>query len=200
MGVLGENLLALPPLPETLDSDEKINTDSVDATADVPKALKPHPPPLVLENGLTHSGTSTGTDRDCSGGEEESLMLGISNCDQTPEAKRLCLNNQGAAEEINRFCLIPEHVVEQILLSLDADSLRDCKHVCKTWFHLISDPSFINKHLDLVCNRKNAKMISIIGYNIFSTVTVCEGDDGNTVDNDDYFCCVIEQVKTPLKV
>ncbi|XP_062095040.1 uncharacterized protein LOC133800940 [Humulus lupulus] len=64
---------------------------------------------------------------------------------QTHRAKRLSYEN----EEIksNKFWEVPEEVVEKILLSLDAKSLRSCMEVCRGWFHLINNPSFANKHL-----------------------------------------------------
>ena len=49
----------------------------------------------------SHSGTSTGTYGDCSGGEEDHLMLGTSNCAQASEAKRLCLDNQSMSRSLS---------------------------------------------------------------------------------------------------
>ncbi|XP_062098373.1 uncharacterized protein LOC133804235 [Humulus lupulus] len=189
MGDLAVNLSAPPP--ETLESA------AIAATADVPTAL----------NGLTHSGTGSGNGTDwdysvCGGEEEEEsrIVLGNSNSDQDAEE-----------EEINRFCLISEDVVEQILLRLDAECLRVCKCVCKHWFHLINDPSFVNKHLLRNCNAKGFTYLKWfrpemplpvefyncwrgpVEYNssepILSLVTIYEGNGNN---NNEDFHCVIE--------
>ncbi|PON49636.1 F-box domain containing protein [Trema orientale] len=150
----------------------------------------------------------------------KSLKFAIRNCQQAPKAKRLCPNSKDA--EINRFVPLPEEIEEEILLRLPADSLNKCKRVCKWWFDLINDPSFINKHLlrATIENRKPPSSSSSSSFSFFlkwiipqelsgednynpygndlsklvlSLVTVCEDNDGN----DGYLPCVIEQVNLP---
>ncbi|XP_062099635.1 putative F-box/kelch-repeat protein At3g20710 [Humulus lupulus] len=108
----------------------------------------------------------------------------------SPPRKRHCSSDN----QDNRFGTIPEELVEQILLRLDAESVWVCRRVCKSWFHLIinDDPSFVNKHLELVGNRNCKKtFIQCVFRPILSLVTVCEeGDD----DGDGCLPCVVEQV------
>lgn len=124
-----------------------------------------------------------------------------------------------AAEEINRF--IPEELVENILLRLPADFLRICKRVCKPWFDLINDPSFVNKHMRFTIENSKVSSSRTIFLkwirqelsleDIFnpdfrpewheddpsklelSLVTFCKDDGGN----EDYIPCVIEQINLP---
>ena len=58
--------------------------------------------------------------------------------------------------KISMYSKLPEEIVEEILLRLPADSVKICRLVCKSWFDLIGDPSFINKHLRHV-TTKNSK-------------------------------------------
>ncbi|GJT68045.1 putative F-box domain-containing protein [Tanacetum coccineum] len=44
-------------------------------------------------------------------------------------------------------------VVEDILLRLDTEDLLRCKSVCKSWYSLISSPSFVKAHLKHACNN-----------------------------------------------
>lgn len=58
---------------------------------------------------------------------------------------------------------MPEEVVEEILLRLPADSLVRFKCVCKSWYALINDPSFVHKHLIRlkIENSKSSSSISL---------------------------------------
>ncbi|GKB65287.1 putative F-box domain-containing protein [Tanacetum coccineum] len=52
-------------------------------------------------------------------------------------------------------------VVEEILLRLPVKDLLRCKSVCKSWYSLISSPSFIKIHEKFICNKdhKNNKQL-----------------------------------------
>ncbi|XP_026428684.1 F-box/kelch-repeat protein At3g23880-like [Papaver somniferum] len=47
----------------------------------------------------------------------------------------------------------------EILLKLPVKSTFVCKCVCKAWFSLISDPSFVKSHLNLTIQRKKSNLI-----------------------------------------
>ena len=50
---------------------------------------------------------------------------------------------------------LPQEIVEHILLRLTPESLIRFKCVCKSWYALINDPSFVNKHLHISINNSN---------------------------------------------
>ncbi|XP_026417029.1 F-box protein CPR1-like [Papaver somniferum] len=64
---------------------------------------------------------------------------------------------------------IPEDIFHDILLRLPTKSLLVCKCVCKNWFELISNPSFIHTHLNLVTQRNNFSVtINLYGKTRFT--------------------------------
>ncbi|GJT95691.1 putative F-box domain-containing protein [Tanacetum coccineum] len=52
-------------------------------------------------------------------------------------------------------------VVEEVLLRLTIKDLLQCKSVCKSWYSLISSPSFVKLHLKFICKKedKNNKQL-----------------------------------------
>lgn len=42
---------------------------------------------------------------------------------------------------------LPRDIFVNILLKLSVKCIFSCKFVCKTWYHLISSPEFVNQHL-----------------------------------------------------
>ncbi|GJZ89631.1 putative F-box domain-containing protein [Tanacetum coccineum] len=52
-------------------------------------------------------------------------------------------------------------VVEEVLLRLSVKDLLQCKSVCKSWYSLISSPSFVKLHLKFICKKedKNNKQL-----------------------------------------
>lgn len=168
---------------------------------------------ITLINTSDFHSKSKQTMEGCLRSGAKSLKFSIRNCQQSPKAKRLRPKNK----EINRFRLLPEEVEEEILLRLPADALNKCRRVCKWWFDLINDPSFINKHLRRLTIQNSKPPSSSFflkwipqklsrGHNdnyynndlsrqLFSLVTVSgDDDDGN---DDDHLPCVIEQVNLP---
>ncbi|PON47692.1 hypothetical protein TorRG33x02_322470, partial [Trema orientale] len=162
-------------------------------------------------------------------GCRKTLKFAIRNCHQTSTPKLsdspfpcgASMAKHGAG--INSLiCQLPEEVVEEILLRLPADSLKNCKRVCKWWFGLINDPSFVNRHfLRLTSEGDSAKLSRTIflkwirqelsltdifnpNYNhywhaddpsklVLSLLTISEEDDGKG----DHVPCVVEQINLP---
>ncbi|MFS7916371.1 putative F-box domain-containing protein [Helianthus anomalus] len=54
---------------------------------------------------------------------------------------------------IRIMCQTHSDVVDQILVRLDVKDLIRFKRVCKSWHSLITSPRFINRHLNLSCNK-----------------------------------------------
>ncbi|XP_026429339.1 F-box protein CPR1-like [Papaver somniferum] len=54
---------------------------------------------------------------------------------------------------------LPEEIYRDILLRLPGKSLVSCKYVCKSWYELISDPSFIKSHLNLTNQRNSYRLM-----------------------------------------
>lgn len=61
---------------------------------------------------------------------------------------------------------VPEELLNQILLKLEAKDLLRFKSVCKLWYSLISSPSFITEHME--ANKNNTCLIAMLkdGANI----------------------------------
>ncbi|XP_060668308.1 F-box/kelch-repeat protein At3g23880 [Ziziphus jujuba] len=57
-----------------------------------------------------------------------------------------------------KFMLLAEELVIQILLNLVVKDILRCKCVCKSWYYLITSPSFIDEHLKL-SNRKDPYLL-----------------------------------------
>ncbi|XP_026429335.1 F-box protein CPR1-like [Papaver somniferum] len=53
----------------------------------------------------------------------------------------------------------PEEIYHDILLRLPGKSLVSCKYVCKSWYKLISNPSFIKSHLNLANQRNKYRLM-----------------------------------------
>ncbi|KAM6552438.1 hypothetical protein CsatB_013200 [Cannabis sativa] len=112
------------------------------------------------------------------------------------------LDYHHTGRKMNRFCLIPNEIVENILLRVDdIDSLTDdCRFVCKSWFNLINDPLFSIKHHQYHKNAKKKKMVSFLclhglgdRYNHSETFL-------SLVTVSDDFHCHIEKVNVFLEI
>ncbi|PON54139.1 F-box domain containing protein [Parasponia andersonii] len=116
---------------------------------------------------------------------------------------------------------LPEEVMVEILLRLPLKSLMRFKSVCNSWHDLITDPSFINKHLLLNANNgKTSSSTTLIlrwtlqglslddilkcnfsedhrhDKQVLSLVTIFDRDDDD--DNNDQIPCVLEELNMPL--
>ncbi|GJZ01070.1 putative F-box domain-containing protein, partial [Tanacetum coccineum] len=47
-------------------------------------------------------------------------------------------------------------VVEEILSRLLVKDLLLCKSICKSWYSLISSPSFVETHCKFMCNKESS--------------------------------------------
>ncbi|XP_026397174.1 F-box/kelch-repeat protein At3g06240-like [Papaver somniferum] len=50
---------------------------------------------------------------------------------------------------------VPEDVYLEILLRVPVKSTFTCKCVCKTWLSIISNPNFVNQHVNVTAQRNN---------------------------------------------
>lgn len=102
------------------------------------------------------------------------------------------------------FCHLPKEVLEEILLRVPPKSLKCCKRVCKLWYAMISDQSFINKQLHVGNSNKHSLSItmclnwtrqeaSLEKRRVFSVVTIHDKDEGG----DDQLPCVVEEISLP---
>ncbi|EXC20033.1 F-box/kelch-repeat protein [Morus notabilis] len=116
---------------------------------------------------------------------------------------------------MKRIFYIPEELVEEILVRLPPKSLMRFKCVCKSWYALITDPSFANKHLRFgIDNSKKSSSVSLFLswtrqelsldhiFNhrfygdldkVFSLVSVCDEDDSNN----SHLPCVVQEINLP---
>ena len=111
------------------------------------------------------------------------------------------------------FCHLPKEALEEILLRVPPKSLVSCKRVCKLWYAVINDQSFINRQLQISINDKrsssitlalnwtrhgrplNGKRVSRVdGKRILSVVTVHDKDEGDS----DQLPCAIEEINLPV--
>lgn len=117
---------------------------------------------------------------------------------------------------MNRFCHLPEEVLEDILLRLSPKSISSCKRVCKSWYSLINRKSFVSEHLRRsIDNARHLSSVSLFlkwkrqeltldeiftpFYRegdrklVMSLVTIYSEGDGNG----DRLPCVIEEIELP---
>ncbi|XP_026460064.1 F-box/kelch-repeat protein At3g06240-like [Papaver somniferum] len=101
--------------------------------------------------------------------------------------------------------LLPEDVIQEILLRVPAESILNVKYVCKTLFSLVSNPSFVKHHLDhTIHNRKNRSkfmfmiqdgtkpyypLVSTVSYDdtLFSNSSISPNRDDDCVEIDPPF-------------
>lgn len=88
---------------------------------------------------------------------------------------------------------VPEDIYVEIFLMLPVKSLLTCKCVCKTWFELISTPSFIKLHLNLTAQKKNP----IVMLKMYDRSTDTYGC--NSIICDSVSELVVVQIEQPLK-
>ncbi|PIA63767.1 hypothetical protein AQUCO_00201243v1 [Aquilegia coerulea] len=79
---------------------------------------------------------------------ESSLKSRLSNAD-TEHAVTTNPTTTTSSSIITIDTYIPCDILVEILINLPARSLVRFKYVCKIWFSLIDDPSFVNRHLAL---------------------------------------------------
>ncbi|XP_026409011.1 F-box protein CPR1-like [Papaver somniferum] len=71
---------------------------------------------------------------------------------------------------------LPRELYYDIFLRLPMKSLLACKYVCETWFELISDPSFIESHLNLAAQANNPRLI-FTSYHMKRGHVICSISD-----------------------
>lgn len=118
---------------------------------------------------------------------------------------------------MKRFCNeMPEEIVEDILLRLPPKSLKSCKCVCKSWYDMIDNPSFITKqlHVSIENNRHSSPVTLCFGWT-YQELSVEEVFTGQykylggeyvlslvTIHKDDndggHLPCVIEEINIPF--
>ncbi|KAL5538075.1 hypothetical protein UlMin_043115 [Ulmus minor] len=98
------------------------------------------------------------------------------------------------------FFQMPEQVLEEIFSRLPPKSLFRFKCVCKSWYTVISDPSFVNKHLRINLNSCKSSTSLFLRRNlreskqVLSLVSFCNKED----DNGDSISCVVEDLSLSL--
>ncbi|GKD87695.1 putative F-box domain containing protein, partial [Tanacetum coccineum] len=80
--------------------------------------------------------------------------------------------------------MVMSDVVEAILFRCLVKDLLLCKSVCKSWYSLISSPSFAKTHVKFICNKEedNTRKIDMI-RSLFVTTTEC-GDRLSSAPSD----------------
>jgi hypothetical protein len=60
------------------------------------------------------------------------------------------IQNQATSEDASAAAVVrlPRDVLAGVLLRLPASDLRQFRHVCKEWCEIISDPFFMDEHMD----------------------------------------------------
>ncbi|PON44105.1 F-box domain containing protein [Trema orientale] len=110
---------------------------------------------------------------------------------------------------------LPEEIVMEILLRLPPESLIRFKCVCKSWYTLISDPSFAHKHLHFNENNGVSSSTSLFlrwlhddddedgtqsdpgeTHVVRSLITIF--DDNDNKDNNDHIPCAIEDLNLSI--
>ncbi|PON44108.1 F-box domain containing protein [Trema orientale] len=106
-------------------------------------------------------------------------------------------------EEMRRLCELPAEIMMEILLRLPPESLLRFKCVCKSWYALLTDPSFANKHLHFSKSRVSASTSLFLTWcrqrlgdpdrvHFRSLVTISDSDDPEGIR--DHITTVIEDL------
>ncbi|PON71184.1 hypothetical protein TorRG33x02_254760, partial [Trema orientale] len=158
--------------------------------------------------------------------EVQGFRCGLLSDNPAPAPAPALVQCNNATELKSSFGLyLSEEVVEEILLRLPTESLLICKCVCKLWYNLITEPSFVNKHLRFTVQNRNISSSSVslflkwtrqelsehdifhgdrhdldLSKQVLSLVTITKVQDANFSSNSgsgDNLPCVIEQLSFP---
>ncbi|GMN38697.1 hypothetical protein TIFTF001_007925 [Ficus carica] len=103
------------------------------------------------------------------------------------------------------FCHLPKEVLEVIFLRVPPKSLKSFKRVCKSWYAIINDQSFIDKQLHNSIDNKYSPYVtfclnwtrqdvsSLEKIRVLSVITIHDNDRGDG----EHLPCVIEEMSLP---